>query len=703
MAKDSLLEDLNEPQREAIMHIGSPLLVLAGAGSGKTRVITRKFAYLAKRKRLSTMSIFAVTFTNKAADEMKERISSLINADLKQAWIGTFHSQCNKILRREIRHLGYKNDFTIYDEEDQCSLIRHILKELNIYEALYKGIASRISILKSYLITPEKFLEQGEGFGFDEKLGRVYMRYQDELRKSDALDFDDLVMLTAKLFEEHPKICAKYKGLFEYILVDEFQDTNLSQYRLLQLLTSDNGNICVVGDDDQSIYKFRGAEVNNIKSFERDFPGLRIIKLEQNYRSTQNILDVSGKVIACNKNRKEKRLWTDRGCGDKVCFSVLYNEEEEARHVARTINELYLKGLHEYSDMAILYRINLQARAIEDGLRAEGIPYQIVSGMSFYHRKEIKDIIAYIKLISNSDDNMSFRRIINNPMRTIGAATLAKIEQEAKKGSTSLYNTVRQIVKSNNSVGSSTREKLSSFVDLIEGLKRQSYKNTADLMKAIIKRTNYLEHLEEERVQNVMDLISSVENMGIQTFLDRTALASSTDTPQTASAVSLMTLHSAKGLEFPVVFLVGLEEGVLPYFKAIEESSDMEEERRLFYVGMTRAKERLYLSCAKKRRFYSKVQDQEPSRFIGDIPRECCHWVEKVNQTQQVADKPKPKVERGGFTFDIGCRVKHPCWGIGVVRECTGKGEDAKVTVNFPGIGIKRLVPAVAGLERVNL
>ncbi len=702
MAKDSLLEDLNEPQREAIVHTGSPLLVLAGAGSGKTRVITRKYAYLVKRKRLSAMSIFAVTFTNKAADEMKERVSSLINSDLKQAWIGTFHSQCNKILRREIRYLGYKNDFTIYDEEDQCSLIRHILKELNIYEALYKGIASRISILKSYLITPEKFLEQGEGFGFDEKLGRVYMRYQDELRKSDALDFDDLIMLTTRLFEEHPKICAKYKRLFEYILVDEFQDTNLSQYRLLQLLTSSNGNICVVGDDDQSIYKFRGAEVNNIRSFERDFPGLRIIKLEQNYRSTQNILDVSGRVISCNKNRKEKRLWTDRGCGDKVCYSMLYNEEEEAKHVARTIKELYFKGLHEYSDVAVLYRINLQARAIEDGLRAEGIPYHIVSGTSFYHRKEIKDIIAYIKLIANPDDNVSFRRIINSPMRGIGASTLAKIEQEAKKNTTSLYNTVRQIVKSSNSVGSSIREKLSSFVDLIDGLMKQSYKNTAEIMKAVIRKTNYLEDLEEERVQNVMDLVTSLENVSIQTFLDRTALASS-ESKETAASVSLMTLHSAKGLEFPVVFLVGLEEGVLPYFKALEETSDMEEERRLFYVGMTRAKERLYLSCATKRRFYSKVQDQEPSRFIRDIPRECCHWIEKVNHTQQVADKPKSKIEGGVFTFDIGCRVKHPCWGIGVVRECTGIGEDAKVTVNFPGIGIKRLVPAVAGLERVNL
>lgn len=703
MAKDLLLEDLNEPQREAIMHTGSPLLVLAGAGSGKTRVITRKFAYLVKKKKLSPMSIFTVTFTNRAAEEMKHRICGLLSMDVKQTWIGTFHSQCNKILRREIKHLGYKSDFTIYDDEDQCSLIRHILKELNIYEALYKGIASRISILKSSLITPENFLYQGDGFGFDEKLGRVYMRYQDELKRSDALDFDDLILLTARLFEEHPKICAKYQRSFDYILVDEFQDTNLSQYRLLQLMAAGQNNICVVGDDDQSIYKFRGAEVNNIRNFEKDFPGLKIIKLEQNYRSTQNILDVSGRVIASNPNRKEKRLWTDKGCGDKVCYSMLGNEEEEAKFVAKTIKDLYLKGLHEYSDVAVLYRINLQSRAIEDGLRAEGIPYHVLSGVSFYHRKEIKDVIAYIKLVANTDDNVSFRRIINSPPRGIGISTLAKIEQEAKKNSSSLYNTVRQIVKSNNSVLSSIKERLASFVKIIDLLRQGSYKNAAELMKAVLNKTNYLDHLEEERAQNVVDLISSVENVSVHNFLDRTALVAVAETDNPVSAVSLMTLHSAKGLEFPAVFLVGLEEGILPYFKALEESSDMEEERRLFYVGMTRAKERLFLSSVMRRRFYSKVQDQEPSRFIKDIPRDCCQWIEKIQPVHHCVDKSKIPADQKISLFDIGCRVKHPFWGIGVVRECSGIGENAKVTVNFPGIGVKRLVPSIANLERVNI
>ncbi|MCX8069929.1 MAG: UvrD-helicase domain-containing protein [Thermodesulfovibrionales bacterium] len=703
MAKDPLLEDLNEPQREAITHLESPLLVLAGAGSGKTRVVTRKFAYMVKKKHIPLSSIFTVTFTNKSADEMKHRISELLNTDMRNAWIGTFHSQCNKILRKEINHLGYKNDFTIYDEDDQCSLIRHILKELNIHEALFKGIACRISILKASLVTPEKVIERGDSFGFDEKLGRVYMRYQDELKKCDAVDFDDLILLTLKLFEEHPKICSKYKKLFEYVLVDEFQDTNLAQYRLLTKMTTPEGNICVVGDDDQSIYKFRGAEVVNIRNFEKDFPNHKVVKLDQNYRSTQNILDVSGNVIKCNPHRKEKNLWTNRGCGDKVNYCLFSNEEEEAKYVARTIKDYYLKGIHDYKDFAVLYRINIQARAIEDGLRGEGIPYTVVSGTSFYQRKEIKDIIAYIKVIINPDDNVSFRRIINIPNRGIGVATLTKIEQEAKKQSTSLYNIAKQMSKTNNTVLSSAKERLSAFVRLIDDLIKTNYKNTADLMKAVIEKVNYFDQLEEMRIQNVMDLVSSLENVSIQGFLDRTALISSTDCCRFDAGVSLMTLHSAKGLEFPAVFLVGLEEGILPYFKTFNEVSDLEEERRLFYVGMTRAKERLFISSASRRKLYAKVQEQEPSRFIKDIPRECCEWIEKATSTQVCSDAKTIPINKPHIPFDIGCRVKHPSWGVGVVRECTGFGEHAKVTVNFPGVGIKKLVPNIANLKKVSL
>ncbi|MBI3592569.1 MAG: UvrD-helicase domain-containing protein [Nitrospirae bacterium] len=448
MAKEVLIDDVNPQQKEAILHTKGPLLVLAGAGSGKTRVITHKFAYLVKKKKFSPSSIFTVTFTNKAADEMKERISKYIESDIKNAWIGTFHSQCNKILRREIKALGYKPDFSIYDDDDQCHLIRHILKEFNIYEALYKGVASRISILKSSLISPEEFLSHGDGFSFDEKLGRVYLKYQDELKRCNALDFDDLIMLTARLFQENHKILEKYVDMFPYILVDEFQDTNRSQYRLLQLMASSHKNICAVGDDDQSIYKFRGADVSNILNFEKDFPEAKVIKLEQNYRSTQNILDVSGAVISRNPHRKHKSLWTEKGCGEKVIYCRFNTEDEEAKYVARSIKDLYLKNNYEYNNFAILYRVNMQARAIEDALREESISYNVISGISFYHRREIKDIISYARLALNHDDNVSLRRIINSPSRGIGASTISKIEQEAKKNSVSLLNAIHSMLKS---------------------------------------------------------------------------------------------------------------------------------------------------------------------------------------------------------------------------------------------------------------
>lgn len=700
MARDVLLEELNPQQKEAILYSKGPLLVLAGAGSGKTRVITHKFAYLAKKKKYRPSSIFTVTFTNKAANEMKERISRFVDHDMRQSWIGTFHSQCNKILRREIKALGYKPDFSIYDEDDQCNLIRHILKELKIYEALYKGVASRISILKSSLISPEEFLSQGDGFSFDEKLGRVYLKYQDELKRCNALDFDDLIMLTVRLFEENPKILSKYQEMFPYILVDEFQDTNHAQYRLLQLMAG-HKNICAVGDDDQSIYKFRGADVSNILNFERDFPDAMIIKLEQNYRSTQNILDVSGAVIAKNPQRKPKKLWTEKGCGEKVIYCRLNTEEEEARYIARNIKDLYLKGNYEYSHFAILYRINLQARAIEDALREEAIPYHVISGVSFYHRREIKDIISYMKLALNTDDNVSLRRIINSPSRGIGASTLAKIEHEAKKNSVSLFAAIKLMLKSNG-VTSSIKDKMNEFIKIIEGISTTHYKTASEMLKDIVEKTDYIENIEEERLQNILELVSSAENMPVKDFADRVTLVSTTDDEPQKTSVSLMTLHSAKGLEFPVVFVTGVEEGILPYFKAIDDPGEMQEERRLFYVGMTRAKDILCLTAVKKRRLYSKIQEQEPSRFLRDIPKECCNWIEKVQQKTEVVSEPvKLPPQKHVAAYAVGCRVKHPSWGIGVVRDCCEEGNDTKLTVNFPGVGLKRLVAKYANLERI--
>ncbi len=705
MAKDALLEELNTQQKEAILHSKGPLLVLAGAGSGKTRVIAHKFAYLLKKKKLSPASIFTVTFTNRAADEMKARICQCIEEEVKNAWIGTFHSLCNRILRKEIKALGFKPDFTIYDEDDECNLIRHILKEFNIYEALYKGVASRISILKSSLISPEEFLSQGDGFSFDEKLGRVYLKYQDELKRCNALDFDDLIMLTAKLFRENPKILEKYADMFPYILVDEFQDTNHAQYRLLQLMVSSHRNICAVGDDDQSICKFRGADVSNLLKFEKDFPDAQVVRLEQNYRSTQNILHVSSSVIAKNGNRKPKSLWTDKGHGEKVIYCRLTTEEEEAKYVARTIKDLYLKNNYDYDSFAILYRVNPQARAIEDALREEDIPYKVLSGISFYHRREIKDLISYMRVVLNRDDNVSLRRIINSPPRNIGAAALSKIEQEAKKNSVGLLSAAQTMLKAN-VLAASVKEKLSEFVKIIAHLSTTTYKTAADMLKDIVELTGYITDIEEDRLQNIMELIAYAETIPVKDFVEKTSLAHTTGNgaaPKKAT-VSLMTLHCAKGLEFPVVFIIGIEEGILPYFKAVDDEAEMHEERRLFYVGMTRAKDILCLNGVKKRKLYSRTQDQEPSRFLCDIPKDCCHWVEKTVVSKMTALPPRPVklcAKRTALVYLVGSKVKHPAWGIGIVRDCCGDENDLKVTVNFQSVGLKRLSVRHVHLERV--
>lgn len=701
MSKADLLEGLNPQQREALIHTDGPILILAGAGSGKTRVISHKFVYLLKSKKIHHDSIFTVTFTNKAAREMKERIVSLSGKNLNAPWIGTFHSQCCRILRREIEKIGYGSDFTIYDDDDQCNLIRHILREFKFHEALFKGFAARISSLKSSLISPEEFLAKGDGFSFDEKLAKVYIRYQTELKRCNALDFDDLIGLTVLLFERYPEILKKYQDIFPYILVDEFQDTNYAQYRLLKLLASGHRNISVVGDDDQSIYRFRGADINNVFRFEKDFPGTRIIKLEQNYRSTQNILDVASAVISRNPKRKPKELWTGKGCGEKVCYCWLNNEDEEAHHIAKTIRELYLKGTFDYRDFAILYRINAQSRTIEESLRNEGIPYRIIGGVSFYQRKEIKDIIAYMRLAINQDDNVSLRRIINTPTRGIGPATLTRIENESKKRSLSLYETIKNLLRSG-SFSAQLKDKFEEFLKLIDKIKTRNYKTASDMMHYVLEQTGYLKYIDdEERISNIEELISIGSETNVKEFLEKTALFTNLDEEVSANVVSLMTLHSAKGLEFPVVFIAGLEEGILPYFKALENEDELNEERRLFYVGITRAKEILYLTGARKRKLYAKTKDQEPSRFVSDIPRNCCEWIEKATSIRIPSEQMNNKINKTVYPYVTGCRVRHPKWGIGVVRDCYGEGEEQKVTVNFPSIGIKKLVIRFANLEKI--
>jgi DNA helicase-2/ATP-dependent DNA helicase PcrA len=697
------MQDLNPYQKKALNFTNGPMLVLAGAGSGKTRLISHKFSFLVKTRKHYPDSIFAVTFTNKAAEEMRKRINGNIEKKCDDYWIGTFYSLCKKILRKEIKAIGYNNNFSIFDEDDQYNLVRHILKEFKMYEALYKGIISRISNLKSSLIDSEEFLSSGDGFGFDEKLAKIYVRYQDELKRCNALDCDDLIMLTLKLLKSNPRLLKKYQNTFSYILADEFQDINNAQYHLLKLLASAHKKICVAADDDQSIYKFKGAGANNISNFVNDFPDAKVIKLEQSYRFTQNILNVSRAIISKNPGRESKKLWTDKGQGGKVNYCCFNTFKEESKYIAKVIKELYLKGIYNYRDVAVFYRVSLQSKAIEDALRDEGIHYRVFGGISFYQKKEIKDIIAYVRLSLNHKDNVSLRRIINNPQRGISESTLSKIEYNAKKKSMSLFDAMKKATHSD-SFTHNVKEKLNEFIKLIEGFSSAKYKAAADMLRSILKKSGYAKTLEGEKSLNIEEIILSAEGQEITDFLDRISLCTSLDEITKGDYVSLMTLHCAKGLEFPVVFITGLEEGLLPYCKAINNEDEIFEERKLFYVGMTRSRDVLWLTSAKKRRLYTKVQLSEPSRFLKDIPRNCCRWIEKISDHPtfkhlSVIRSIEPKNDF--LSYSTGCRVKHPMWGVGVVRDCYGNVDDLRVMVNFPNFGIKKLAVKFANLEKI--
>jgi len=703
MNKHLLLKDLNPAQRDAVLHTEGPLLVFAGAGSGKTRVITYRFAYISNECGIPPASILTMTFTNKAADEMKQRIGALLNRNTKDLLIGTFHSLCNRILRREIERLGFQRNFVIYDEDDSCSLIRSILKELGMHEALYKGISSKITSLKASLIDPEEFLDMTnnkDNYGFEEKFARVYVRYQDELKKNNALDFDDLIMHTVNLFKKYPDVLKKYTNQFPYIMIDEFQDTNLAQYRLSSLLAGTLKNICIVGDDDQSIYRFRGAEVKNILRFEKDFPEAKVIRLEQNYRSTQSILDAAGSIITKNPLRTPKKLWTEKGRGEKIFYCVTNDEKEEAKYIARTIRELYLKGKHSYGNFAVLYRLNIQSRPLEEALREYGLPYRIIGGISFYQRKEIKDLISYLKVIANPDDSVSLKRIINCPPRGIGSTTISRIENEANKKGKGIFEVLKQLTY-NNGTAIALKEKVADFINLIEGLKQYKDKDVSILIRQILEKTGYLSILTDERIENVKELILLTKGKNLQDFIDTTSLFSGADEPHNGDFVSLMTLHSAKGLEFPVVFISGIEEGLLPYFHTVKNPEELSEERRLFYVGMTRAKDLLILSMARERKLYASVQKRQPSRFLDEIPAEYYYYLEKRPKIEPVHSGDSSVRIADNTPFDIGARVKHPRWGIGVVRECYGECDDMKVMVNFSSVGIKRLSVKFANLKRV--
>ncbi|MEO5357175.1 MAG: DUF3553 domain-containing protein [Nitrospirae bacterium YQR-1] len=697
------VDKLNPKQGAAIEHMESPILVLAGAGSGKTQLITHKYSHLYKKDKQKYENMLAIAFSIKAANEMKSRISYIVSEDLEEAWIGTFYSQCSRILREERSRLSVKGDFVIYDNDDQCRLIRHILSDMKLYEALYKGVLSKISCFKSSLLMPEDILSSTNNFDFDEKLIKVYVRYQDEMAKSGALDYDDLIIYTIKLFEENPDILEKYTNLFNYIMVDEFQDSTYSQYYLLKVLSETNRHILVAGDDDQTTYKYKGLESENILNrFEKDFPDAMAINLEQAYRFTKNILDVSHSIIEKNRNRKTKPLWTEKAAGEKVCHYWFISEEDEAKYIAKNIKDLYLKGSYVFGDIAILYRVPLQSRVIEDALKNERIPFRVLGGTNFYQKKEIKDIISYLRLIVNSDDNVSIRRIINLPARSISANTISKLEQEAKKEGISLYASMQNVCNAKG-LTAQVKEKLKSFVSLLDTLSSSEVHTVSDGIKLIGTLTGYIEILDENELSEITELMFANGNMPLMDFLDMVAI-STTNNNDTAikSAITLTTLHNVKGMEFPVVFITGLEDGLIPYFKATESEEELDEERRLFYLGMTRAKDILFMTGARRRRLYARFQEQEPSRFLKDIPKDCCLWLEKnAIPASNSAKAPEGKKEPVEFPYNSGCRVKHPKWGIGVVRDCYGEENDVKVTVNFPQVGIKRLALKFANLEKI--
>ena len=696
------VKNLNTEQKDAVLHAKGPLLVLAGAGSGKTKVITHRFAYLTASLKVPPTSILTMTFTNKAADEMKERIESLTGKNTDGLWIGTFHSLSARILRRDIGKLGYESDFCIYDDGDSGHLVRSILKEFKIHEALYKGIFSKISSLKASLIEPDDLLSNEESYGFDEKFARVYVRYQDELKKNNALDFDDLIMLAVKLFEKHPSVLKKYQKEFSHVMIDEFQDTNISQYKFARLLCSKHKNICAVGDDDQSIYKFRGANVGNIRNFKKDFSKAKVIKLEQNYRSTQNILNVAGTIITQNTKRMPKELWTDRKKGESIFYCTTMNEKEEARYIAQSIKELYLKGKYSYGDIGILYRVNQQSKVIEETLRENGQPYRICGGTNYYHGTEVKDIVSYLKAIANPHDSVSLKRIINCPPRQIGAATVTRVENEAKKRDESLYATMKHILKSNGYTAS-LKDKVSIFVKIIDELIAKKNIDLQNLLELVYKKTGYLKWVGVEKAKTLNSLMDAAEGKNLGEFVDIAALYSAADEIYGDNAISLMTLHNAKGLEFPVVFIAGIEDGLIPHFHAIKDPEELEEERRLFYVGVTRARDMLILSGTKKRKLYTSVQEQQPSRFLSEIPANCYKCIEKRPRadavTSSAAKMPAGFMNKSPFV--TGARVKHPKWGVGVVRDSYGDTDDVKVTVNFPSVGVKRLSLKFANLEKI--
>ncbi|MBI2083755.1 MAG: DNA helicase PcrA [Deltaproteobacteria bacterium] len=709
---------LNPQQLEAVYHTDGPLLILAGAGSGKTRVITHRIAHLIHEKKVTPWNILAVTFTNKAAEEMRNRVTALLG-NRAEIWVSTFHSSCVRILRKNAERIGYSPDFVIYDDADQMSLLKSCLDELKIAERAFhpRAVLSRIDGAKNQLIDPEKYLSSTSDF-FERRVGEIYKLYQEKLFRSNALDFGDLLMKTVLLFEGHPSVLNHYQDLFHYIMVDEYQDTNLAQYRLIRLLAEKRKNLCVVGDDDQSIYAWRGADINNILSFERDFPGTCVIRLEQNYRSTQRILKAASGVIAHNFERKGKTLWTENEEGPKLLVYTAQDEKDEARFVVAEIERFCREEGRRYNDFAIFYRTNAQSRTFEDEFRKKKVPYEIYGGVRFYDRKEVKDILAYVRILVNFKDSLSLKRIINTPTRGIGKKTVELLEGYADQHDLPLREALSQ-ADAINELSSGQKQKLKEFSGNLDRWFHQIKSlKLSDLVKMIIEESGYGEDLEkqetveaENRLENLQELLNVLEDFArtnpsgsFSDFLEQAALVGDTDNWDPAKGmVPMMTLHLAKGLEFLNVFLVGVEEGLFPHARSMENPVQLEEERRLCYVGMTRAKRRLFLTHAMRRNLYGGDQYPMPSRFLEEIPASELDRSSYEPPFSKEEDEPAFSYESESQLPDegirIGMQVRHPAFGVGVVKKREGRGEGQKITVYFQDGRVKTLMVKFAGLE----
>lgn len=742
----SIYDTLNPPQREAVTQTEGPVLILAGAGSGKTRVLTHRIAYLMEEMGVNPWNILAITFTNKAAQEMRERVDKLVGFGSESIWVSTFHSACVRILRRHIDNLGYDTNFTIYDTDDQKSLMKDVCRKLNIDTKVYKerSLLAQISHAKDELLTPDDMEMKAAGDYNMKKVASVYREYQAALRKNNALDFDDLIVKTVELFQNCGAVLEYYQERFKYIMVDEYQDTNTAQFKFISLLAQKYENLCVVGDDDQSIYKFRGANIGNILGFERVFPDAKVIRLEQNYRSTKNILNAANQVIANNTERKAKTLWTENEEGSKVHFRQFFNAYEEAEYVAGEIGRMKREGMGSYRDCAILYRTNAQSRIFEEKFIAANIPYKLVGGVNFYARKEIKDLLCYLKTIDNARDDLAVQRIINVPKRGIGATTLGRVQDYADNMGISLYEALR-VAEEVPSIGRSL-SKIDGFVTFIQSLKSKAdVLSVEELLQEVIDDTGYVAELEAEdteesraRIENIDELISKTvayqEAMEEQNqpatlsgFLEEVALVADIDTVDPdQDYVLLMTLHSAKGLEFPKVFMVGMEDGIFPSHMTISYGDDgeLEEERRLCYVGITRAMKDLTLTCAQQRMIRGETQYNKVSRFVREIPRELVdlgHTIqEKKPKAEDLIPTPtkyskmkeilqsrnyKPRefkvTKSGSLDYEVGDTVRHIKFGVGIVKEIVEGGRDYEVTVEFDKVGVKKMFASFAKLKKI--